>query len=106
MERRLVRMEAGDVVSTDILCIDADPAGVVVTLGEDQFGAPVTEYIDLLDLDNALRWMAVRGLDRAYFGRVGILTESDVVECRNAVLAAQARAEAQDEPYLDEAGRG
>ena len=95
----------GDDVSPDILGIHADPAGVVVTVGEDQFGAPVTEYIDLLDLDNALRWMAVRGLDRAYFGRVGVLVESDVTECRNAVLAAQTRAQ-DDEPYLDEAGRG
>ena len=79
-------------MSTPILLIEADPSGVVLTLGEDQFGRPETEGIDMGDLVEALEWMADNRTDRIHFG-TGVYTESDVLEMRNAVYAAQARTE-------------
>ena len=81
-------------MSTPILLIEADPSGVVLTIGEDQFGRPETEGIDMGDLVEAAEWMAIKRTDRVRFnGTGGVFTESDVIEMRAAVYSAQARAE-------------
>ena len=82
--------------------IQADPAGVIVTITYDLAG-PVNGYVSLEDIDEALAWIATSQLDRAYLSGIGVVDESDLMEWRAAVLAAQAR---HEELYADEAGRG
>ena len=94
-------------MAVTLLMIEADPSGVVVTTGEDDFGRPLTAGIDLCDLESGLRFIAEWSLDRAYFSEVaGNIVESDLVECVKAVRRAQARHEddARDELPADEAG--